>query len=721
MYKLLIIFLLLSFSGFSTNVDSLKLATKSGDTLAIDAMNSLASHYRRRNPDSAKYFLTLAIIQSNKLSYKPGNSRAHIELGIQEKNAGNYRTSLSYYGEGESIAREINDSSLIALALNGKGIAHKKLGKFLEASRYYHSAAQIWEAQGKKYQVATAYNNLGNLARQTKDYELALDYHMKGLALRKEIKDTLSVSYSYHNLGIIYENLKQHDSAIYYLNKSIEIKRDKGQADDLASSILTLGGVYKSMGQYELAKGFLDEAYELYHNESQDGLTIVYQHYAEFYFDQGDFARAEDFAKKALELGQKMDSWSLEETAHSQLKDIYEKLGDYKRAYHHSQLAEAIEDSMFNENQLALIRDLETQYEVAKKEKEIAESKQKIGSLSSDNENLNKSKTKLTRDKEQQQKLLFWLSLFSVVLILAIVWALISNKKRSLALKELAAQKKLAEDRTHEAEKANRKIVLQNKEIAAQHKDIQDSIKYAERIQAAVLTDRSTLDNTFKETLLIYKPKDVISGDFYWFRNFSEHSILVVSDCTGHGVPGSMMSMMGINLLNQIVARRNVTSPSMALKAIDQSVISALQLDKGNQSHDGMDIILCAFHHASKTLEYSSANQHLLHISKNGKFELHKPQKISIGGHNLGEKKFVDKKLQLESGDQIYLFSDGFQDQFGGEQGKKLKRKGLLEQIEKVSQKPMAEQEKYLEQFLANWMGDLEQIDDICLLGFKID
>lgn len=718
---LLLPLILISFAR-TQNIDSLYLASKKGDTLAIDAMNDLAMYYKKRNPDSSLHFATLAVIQSSKLNYLKGNANAHIQLGILEKNKGNYRTSLSYYGEGERMAREISDSGLVALALNGKGIAHKKLGKYLEASRYYHEAAEIWEAQGKKSQVATAYNNLGNLARQTKDYQLALDYQIKGLKLRTEIEDSVGIAYSLHNMALVYDKIEKQDSAIYYLNKSIQLKRRLAQPSDLASSLMTLGGVYQGLEQYELAKNFIDEAYDLLSsNTNSDALVSVYQQYAEFYLDQYEFEKAESYGKKVLEIGEKNGAWGIQQAGFSILQQTYEGLGDYKRAYEYSMKVDAIEDSLFNENQLALIRDLEAQYELAKKEKEIAENKEKIGNLSSDNTRLNKTKSKLEGENESKRKTLLWLSLFALVLAIAIIWALISNHKRAKAVQEIAQQKQLLQERNTEVERANKKIIRQNREIASQHKDIQDSIRYAEKIQAAVLTDRSSLDHAFSENLLLYKPKDVISGDFYWFRNFTEHSIVVVSDCTGHGVPGSMMSMMGINLLNQIVAKRNITSPSMALKAIDQSVINALQLDKGNQRYDGMDMILCAYHHPSKTLEYATANQHLIRIKKSGELELYKPQKISIGGHNVGEKKFLDKTIQLESGDKIYLFTDGFQDQFGGEQQKKLKRKGLIEQIEKSSNLQLPMQEKFLEDFLSHWMGDLEQIDDICVLGFKIN
>jgi serine phosphatase RsbU (regulator of sigma subunit) len=273
--------------------------------------------------------------------------------------------------------------------------------------------------------------------------------------------------------------------------------------------------------------------------------------------------------------------------------------------------------------------------------------------------------------------------------------------------------------------KATIQLEVRNKEIEDQkiiieekNKDITDSIVYAKNIQNALLPDVEILKEKFQDHFLYFKPRDIVSGDFYWFAEIEDTTIVVLADCTGHGVPGAMVSMMGCNYLNQIINDDAVTSPASALTALDDKVTKALQ-NTNTQSRDGMDIVMIAFNSKENKLTFSGGKNNIYRL-RAGEFTKFKGDKFSIGSDGNTNKQFTDQVIEVVEGDLIYAFTDGFVDQFGGDKGKKLKVKSLLETLKANGAELLSEQHKALDTKLINWMGSYEQVDDISVLGIRI-
>jgi ligand-binding sensor domain-containing protein/serine phosphatase RsbU (regulator of sigma subunit) len=287
---------------------------------------------------------------------------------------------------------------------------------------------------------------------------------------------------------------------------------------------------------------------------------------------------------------------------------------------------------------------------------------------------------------------------------------------------------------------ANKQIIQQNKIIEEKNKDITDSIIYAKRIQEAILPANKTLSTHFSDSFILFKPRDIVSGDFYWFTEDSEKSIVVVSDCTGHGVPGAFMSMLGTSLLNQVIRDENISNPGKALDRMDEKLNMALhKTNNETKAQDGMDISVCTFLKDKEIIEYSGANNPLYIVRKNKDaliinntevpalfqdknyyfYEI-KANKQPIGGFQ-HKKDFTTHKIKIQKSDCIYLFTDGYADQFGGPKGKKfmyVQFKKLLLSIQHLS---MQEQKLELEKIIENWKGSSHnQVDDICIMGVKI-
>jgi sigma-B regulation protein RsbU (phosphoserine phosphatase) len=259
------------------------------------------------------------------------------------------------------------------------------------------------------------------------------------------------------------------------------------------------------------------------------------------------------------------------------------------------------------------------------------------------------------------------------------------------------------------------------KAIEEINKSMTDSINYAKLIQESMLPDRSLLENYFSDSFIIYKPKDIVSGDFYWFAERDGKLLMAVADCTGHGVPGSLMAMIGNGLLNEIVNVKKITRPSTILDELKSGERKTHKQDKQEyQRCDGMDIALCTIDKKTRTLEFAGANRHLIFF-KGSKMQLIKGNKFGIGGlHSESLNYFTHHTIQYESGDVIYLYTDGYADQFGGSRGRRMMTRSLIRILQKSLYFGVAEQEKVLNHWLSKWQGDYEQTDDILLVGAQL-
>ena len=272
----------------------------------------------------------------------------------------------------------------------------------------------------------------------------------------------------------------------------------------------------------------------------------------------------------------------------------------------------------------------------------------------------------------------------------------------------------------YQKKKSNEELNAAKQDLFQKNKDLTDSINYAKYIQENILSSISIFQNEFDETLLIYRPKDIVSGDFYWFRSFEDYFVLAMADCTGHGVPGAFMSLICISAINSVTSDADVDSPGMALYRIDKIVRDTLNGRTAGKSNiaDGMDIALCSLNRKTGVIQYSGAYRPFV-IVRNGEVIRIKADKFSIGGKSEKEKHFTDHEVQLEKGDIVYLFSDGYPDQFGGTDGKKMKIGFFFKLLSEIHELPLSEQEKKLNDHLVNWMGDHEQIDDISVIAFR--
>jgi serine phosphatase RsbU (regulator of sigma subunit) len=301
---------------------------------------------------------------------------------------------------------------------------------------------------------------------------------------------------------------------------------------------------------------------------------------------------------------------------------------------------------------------------------------------------------------------------------LGLIWLFFDLRQRKLMHDKKVLEVKVKE-RTIELEKKKAQIEVQRDEIVRQNEEITSSITYARRIQEAILPADELLKNNFSEHFVLFKPRDIVSGDFYWIAGNRSFVYFAAADCTGHGVPGAFMSMLGISMLNEITGEGTFDiSTGAILDTLRDKIISALhQQGKHEQSSDGMDIALCKYTRKDKSLEYSGAFNPLLHYSAN-KLTEYKADRQPIGFFEKS-KKFTTKNIKIKKGDSLYLFSDGYYDQFGGPNDKRYSTKKLKNTLTGIAHMPMNKQLQQLEENFQLWKGDQDQVDDIIILGLR--
>jgi serine phosphatase RsbU (regulator of sigma subunit) len=287
-----------------------------------------------------------------------------------------------------------------------------------------------------------------------------------------------------------------------------------------------------------------------------------------------------------------------------------------------------------------------------------------------------------------------------------------------LGQRERFLEMKVAE-RTEEVVRQKEEVERQGRKMVDLYKNVTDSIRYAKRLQESILPPDRRIRDLLPDSFVYYRPKDIVSGDFYWVERAGDKVVFAAVDCTGHGVPGAFMSLIGHNALNQSVKERGRTRPSDILADLNRMAYNALHKDRDlSMVRDGMDLALCTYDEANGVLEYAGANSPL-YLLRAGVVLQYTPDKVAIGSSELPAGSFTDHRIELQKGDVVYLFSDGYADQFGGPQGKKFMYRRFRELLQEIHELPMEDQRAALVDAFTRWRGGHEQVDDILVIGLR--
>lgn len=610
--------------------------------------------------------------------------------------------ALQVISEMRQYCENLKDEKWQALCKRKLGTLYHRLNYFDKALEYYIESAAVFEKLNDKDGIANCYNNIANayaskgeLTLDKNYYERATEFHLKCIDLRRQ-SDTSQLSNSYNNIAIVYMYQEKWDLALEYLTKAYKIFSMVPEgAGGLDMVTINLGDLYlkkalknRKPEDFDKAMGYFKNRMDAYKGSGANDRQIkVLSSIGQILCETGKCRDAMKLFRRAMDMSlQIKNKGSIMETSYL-LAEALEKQGDLAGAIQYMKLYNQTKDSLVNERNTNAMEQMQALYESNEKDKEIK-------SLSSENE------MQLMRVNRQRTALMTLIGGLALLVIVALLLFNRYNIKRKANV-ELA--------------RAYQKIEIKNNQIT-------DSINYAKRIQTAILPPQEAIKAHLKNHFIYYSPKDIVSGDFYWFTYHNNKSFFAVADCTGHGVPGALMSMIGNTLLNEIVNQKNILDPAEILFHLNEGVIKALRQSGVDimEQDDGMDICVCYIDDKKKNeLQYASANLSI-YVKSNGVAKELKGDIFSIGG-GLGSsgKMFQTKTELLNDGDAVIMSTDGYYDQFGGNNNSKFlvsNFENLITQIDFVNDQP----QKILKEKLENWKGQRHQTDDVLVAGFII-
>ena len=557
-----------------------------------------------------------------------------------------------------------NQYDLFGMYSKGMGACVKAI-KIAEANKYLSDLGDLFSTYG--------FINI-----RISDFNQASSLFEKSLEIRNKLGDKASIAASYNQLAranLLNKNIK--DAERFYL-KSIEIRKENHFYGALLWSYIGIASLYMETKEYDKTLNYFGkiDALKLHHNIKDKRSTIMCLHgEGQIKNNLAQFEEAKEPLRESLEIAEEIGVKPIQYQIHFELYKSYSKLNNSAKALYHYEKYHAIKEEVLNEENINKLKQQQISFAVEKSEKEA----------------------EIERLKNVELK------------------------------------------------KANDEITKQKEEIEEIHQEISDSINYAQKIQEAVLPSEQLLSDLLSDHFVLFKPKDKVSGDFYWWTNINNQTIITAADCTGHGVPGAFMSMLGVSSLREIVIKEQITNPSEILSRLRSQIIKTLkQTGESGTQKDGMDMAIISIDHETNTVQFSGANNPLyiitndelritnkesdainfidnsaLKVQSSKFFYEVKPDKMPIAIYEKMDD-FITHEIQLQKGDQLFMFSDGYADQFGGPKNKKFKYKPFKRLLIENASKAMSEQKEILNSAFEQWRGAEEQVDDVVVLGIRM-
>ena len=616
-------------------------------------------------------------------------------LGYTYDDLGEPEVALNYYQQCLEIQKQYGSQDEIANTINNIAYVYESQAKYIEALRKYQECLKIYEATNFKEGEGTVYNNIGSIYLSLEDFDEAERQFLKSKELREGIDFEEGVANSLVNLGFVYMGRNQFAKARQNFQKAEKISVKIEANYTLASALNNIGLSYLHQKNNDSALVFFKKSlYVSTALEDKDAITDLYTNIGNIYFLENNIDSAWYYSEKSYLLSKELGYPESIKNSARLISKIYAVEGNKSIAF--DKLMESVEmqDSVRNKGNHGLIV-----------RQTMAYQHEKDSLLLDEKHKSEQAKTAL--EKKATRNLAYGLAIAALLFVGLAIFLFKRNKEKQRTNEIITKQKE--------------EVEFQKEVVEEKQKEILDSIKYALHIQQAILPTKKELDNLFEEYFVLYKPKDIVSGDFYWANEVNGKQYIAAIDCTGHGVPGAFMSLVGNDGLNRAMNELGIIQPAEILNSLDSFVTKTLNQNRENSDvRDGMDMALIALDKDAMQLEYAGAMNPLLILRKGEWIEI-KGNKQPIGSF-IGEQKqkFTNHTIKLEKGDTIYIYSDGYIDQFGGEKGKKFKSSRFKKLLVELQNENLIKQKEKLHHTLENWMQNYEQIDDVCVVGVRV-
>ncbi len=587
--------------------------------------------------------------------------------------------------------KDYKKESANAMANMGNNYAHK--GDYTNALKNFLGSLKVNEELKDEDAAANMYHNCGIVYRLNKQPAKALEFFKKAAAIRERTHNR-NLASTYCSIGNYFlETEKNYDSAFVYYDKGLKLAESLKITPTIALIKENLGNLFLLKKDFKTAEKYYLENLELYQQVNEPaGIASAYYVLATLYGEMNKKDLALEYAKKSLKLSEEIKNAEGIKLGYSTLAELSIRFNDYKTALTYRSLEMKMKDSLYSESGTKAMAEMSEKYQAEKKQKEI-----ELLTEKGVNQELALSKSRL----------MVYAVLIVVLLLIIVAFVLVRNNRIK--------------------QQANQLLTTQKHVIEEKNKEITDSIKYAQRIQNAILPSAELIKKHLPGSFIYYLPKDIVSGDIYYFQAFQSEKnepeiIIAAVDCTGHGVPGALVSVIGFNALNSAIKEFKITEPGKILDKVRELVLETFSAAGGNGVKDGMDMSLISITKTSTgaSISWAGANNPLWIVRKNAaEIEEYKANKQPIGltDHPVP---FTTHMINVNKDDKLYIFTDGYADQFGGEKGKKLKSGTMKKMLIDIQNESIEKQKDIIHQQFQAWKSNLEQVDDVCVIGIKI-
>ncbi|NCG30697.1 MAG: tetratricopeptide repeat protein [Bacteroidetes bacterium] len=637
-------------------------------------------------PDSTFIYADKLFHIANKLEDKYYMGIALNLQGNAVRNQGKVQDALEYYPRAIRLFEEVSSSKYLITARTNYALALAQLGQVARAKKSLEEVLLMAQKADDHKNVLWIAGGIAGIYYMINDYPNAVKSIEVGIEAGTIAGDVRGVVGLMSNIGYILTLQGEYFRALDYLNKGLQQAEKIDSKSHIALILGNIGNVHSARGDHELAQEFYRKTLEtLTEVEAIGDKPAIMYDIANHYQQRGNHEKAVKISEDALRMAQEAGiTYQIRDNAKI-LATSYRELGKYKEALAAQDIYLNMVDSLRKSGiaEETVKKDLEFDFE----KRALADSlefakEQEIQQLT--------YQANLNAERNKQYGLHGGIGLLLV--LGGVGFRSFQNKKKDNAI-----------------------ILAQKAEVEEAHKEITDSIHYAKRIQAAVLPPDAMVKKHLPGSFVLYKPKDIVAGDFYWLEEKNGTVFFAAADCTGHGVPGAMVSVVCVSGLNRSLREMNIVEPGKILDKTREPVVKEFEKSDENVQ-DGMDIALCSL--KGKTLQYAGAHNPLW-IVRNGELIETKADKQPIGKYD-NPQPYATHTFELQSGDTLYIFSDGYPDQFGGEKGKKYKSVKFKQTLIELAAQPIVDQKELLDREFESWKGNHEQIDDVCVVGLKV-
>jgi tetratricopeptide (TPR) repeat protein len=580
-----------SLFGQKLNTDSLENLIKvSPDTQKVNILLELYNYYEDNDIEKAKITIDKAFEISKSINKLSLTARVYLQKGNYCINIGDFDSAIVFYNKALKSREEISNEEVLDGIYNNLGVVYQKKGNYSKALENFLIALENQEKKTDSLLISKTFLNIGLVYSNLKDYKKSMLYYKKSLEIRRKINDQKGIALLYNNMAIVNYYTEDYDNVRSYFKKAYDIYLQLGLKRQQAMALSNLSEIYNLLGQNDMALKYYYKNLEV-DKELKDRKSIIadYHNIANCLNNKGDYKLAIKYNKQALKLSKDIGAKSDIKDSYESLFLIYSENNNYKKALEYHLLYFAMHDSIFNESKLKQITEMQEKYQSEKKKKKIE---------------LLKNEKEISDLKIRKQKIYAASLLLGFVFIFGFLIMFFYK---------------------------NTKIRHKNSILAYQKKQITDSIAYASRIQTAILPPGDFISKLIPQHFILFKPRDVVSGDFYWVTHKDNKMIIAAIDCTGHGVPGAFMSMLGFAFLNEIVNKEGELKANIILNQLRDYVKKSLhQTGKEGETNDGMDAALCIIDKENQELQFAGAYKPL-YLIRNSKLELIKGDRMPIG------------------------------------------------------------------------------------------